>query len=326
MGTSKKGIIIVSAAAITLFAANAAVNTYIASEIEEKVKETLVKIEDEGGPREMLTYGDISYSWISSTATFEDLEIEMDGGGYLRAEEFQFAGDPKAFPSMEDMKAGNIAGEFEDVKLAFSELRLKNEEMTLTMGKGACEIDARLTADEEFFFRNLRIHLDDASLLAEGDALKVGSLQWSMESEQEVNLMALEDGLSGVKSVEDFGVTFDIKDFELPSNVADDMDLDEFGIVNLEGSDLNFAAEKVGDEMNLDLFLDSRSVGQIDLGCSFDLSQNPEDPELDLVLEMDHIKGRLFEMFSELNLEKVGDHGFRFAYAGKASAIGGALN
>ena len=324
---NKKLIILISAI-LLLIVLNTVINSFAVSAIEEKISDFKQELVDEGAPNDFIMYDDMSYSFLSSTVSFDNVRINMDDDEYLTLDEISINIDPDELPSFDELNDGKFKSYLlNNLNLSGSELSLIGLEIVDRREKYKIEelelsFDGKImSGDDAFFIQKMSLHLKDLDILTRDFDMTIQEIGFELDFDQTINLLEMEDMSKKEIIAIDGQLKCYMKDFFLPKTLTREMDLDDLGIKNLNGILAEFEVNKNNDNVNFEFVIKTKSLGDLDIDSKIDLSGDIDDPIIKLDIKLDNLDSELYSLFRRSKLEKKGNDGFKLEYKGPVSGL-----
>ena len=314
---NKKPLFITAAFVVLCFAGLALINSFIAEKIDDAISDQIREIENESNLE--IYYDDLTYNLLTTTITLEDFEFSEN---------------------KDIIEVGTI-----DLKIGLSTLRTLSEsgkdaalsDFTLTcyemdafvnresfeMAQGTLEYSGRISIkDQEITIRSLRIEMEEFESNAEDMSFEVGYVLFHGD--------AGDDGLdfetisnmneASWIAMTDIELKTKISDLDLPLASTREMELDEIGIETLLIHNLEFNANRIGDDLSLFFALDTDMAEGL-LDCAVDFSKSESDPEMEIELSLNNLDRDIRKILEKtVDWEKDRDE-FEFEFSGLVSEL-----
>lgn len=319
---NKKLVILISAI-LLLIVLNTVINSFAASAIEDKIsdfKQELVW--REGAPNNFLEYDDISYSFLSSTVSFDNVRINMDDDEYLSLDEISINIDPDELPSFDELNDGKFNLNLSGSELSLIGLEVVDRREKFKIGELELSFDGKIISDDAFFAEKMYLNLKDLDISSRDLDVTIGEMGYELDFDKNINLYEIEDmSMEEISSLKGQCKWY-IKDFFLPKKLTREMDLDDLGINNLDGSLAEIEVNIDNNDMNFEFVLKTKSLGDLDIESEIDLSGDIDDPMIELDIELDNLDSELYRLFRRSQyFEKKGDDGYKLEYKGPVSGL-----
>ena len=319
---NKKLVILISAI-LLLIVLNTVINSFAASAIEDKIsdfKQELVW--REGAPNNFLEYDDISYSFLSSTVSFDNVRINMDDDEYLSLDEISINIDPDELPSFYELNDGKFNLNLSGSELSLIGLEVVDRREKFKIGELELSFDGKIISDDAFFAEKMYLNLKDLDISSRDLDVTIGEMGYELDFDKNINLYEIEDmSMEEISSLKGQCKWY-IKDFFLPKKLTREMDLDDLGINNLDGSLAEIEVNIDNNDMNFEFVLKTKSLGDLDIESEIDLSGDIDDPMIELDIELDNLDSELYRLFRRSQyFEKKGDDGYKLEYKGPVSGL-----
>lgn len=319
---NKKLVILISAI-LLLIVLNTVINSFAASAIEDKIsdfKQELVW--REGAPNNFLEYDDISYSFLSSTVSFDNVRINMDDDEYLSLDEISINIDPDELPSFDELNDGKFNLNLSGSELSLIGLEVVDRREKFKIGELELSFDGKIIRDDAFFAEKMYLNLKDLDISSRDLDVTIGEMGYELDFDKNINLYEIEDmSMEEISSLKGQCKWY-IKDFFLPKKLTREMDLDDLGINNLDGSLAEIEVNIDNNDMNFEFVLKTKSLGDLDIESEIDLSGDIDDPMIELDIELDNLDSELYRLFRRSQyFEKKGDDGYKLEYKGPVSGL-----
>ena len=317
---NKKLVIIISAI-LLLIVLNIVINSFAASAIEEKISDFRQELASEGAPNNFITYDDLSYSFLSSTVSFDNVRINKDDDEYLTLDEISINIDPDELPSLDELNDGKFNLNLSGSELSLIGLEIVDRREKYKIGELELSFDGKIISDDAFFVEKMYLNLKDLDILSRDLDMTIEEMGCELNFDQNINLLEMEDmskkDIIGI----DGQITLYMKDFFFPKKFTREMDLDDLGINNIDGILADFEVTKDNDDINFKFILKTKSLGDVDIDSEIDLSSDIDDPIIKLDIKLDNLDSELYRLFRRSKLEKKGNDGFKLEYNGPISGL-----
>lgn len=331
-----KRILITLAVIILILAIiNTAINMY-ASSVAEKELQTFIS--ENGVPENAFQYGDVYFSVLFSTITFNDITINLDeyigeNLGEIEFDELEITFDRDTFPESNAMKSGIEDIEIQDLTTNIVGFSLRNDELAIRIDEGSFTFDGSIDGvNDTISLRELAISVEnlffagDEVFDGESSVISIGDFSLKFDGgEVAIDLEDLSENPSMLTSLSELEFSLQADDITLPSEVISDIELSNFGIDEITAEALKLSMNKNQDRAKFAFEFDSKSVGSTEMEIGMDFSKSTDDPMVDANIILDNLNQNIYALLLFLDLEKKGDKGFRFEYNGKLSEMTDAL-
>ena len=315
---NKKLVILISAIFL-LIVLNTVINSFAVSAIEEKISDFKQELVDEGAPNNFIMYDDMSYSFLSSTVSFDNVRINMDDDEYLTLDEISINIDPDELPSFDELNDGKFNLNLSGSELSLISLEIVDRRGKYKIGKLELSFDGRIVRDNAFFIEKMYLNLKGLDVLSRDFDMTIEEMGCELDFDQNINLLEMENMSKKEIIGTDGQLTFYMKDFFFPKKLTREMGLPN--VSNLDGVLAEFKVNKDNDDVNFEFVLKTKSLGDVDIESEIDLSGDIDDPIIELDIELDNLDSELYRLFRRSKLEKVGDDGFKLEYNGPVSGL-----
>lgn len=331
----KKKLVILISAILLLIVLNTVINSFAASAIEDKISDFKQELLGEGAsifqPNNFLEYDDISYSFLSSTVSFYNVRINMDGhhatspaydDEYLSLDEISINIDPDELPSFDEFYDGKFNLNLSGSELSLIGLEVVDRREKVSIGELELSFDGKIISDDAFFAEKMYLNLKDLDISSRDLDVTIGEMGYELDFDKNINLYEIEDmSMEEISSLKGQCKWY-IKDFFLPKKLTREMDLDDLGINNLDGSLAEIEVNIDNNDMNFEFVLKTKSFGDLDIESEIDLSGDIDDPMIELDIELDNLDSELYRLFRRSQyFEKKGDDGYKLEYKGPVSGL-----
>jgi len=318
---NKKLVILISAI-LLLIVLNTVINSFAASAIEDKISDFKQELLGEGAPNNFLEYDDISYSFLSSTVSFDNVRINMDDDEYLSLDEISINIDPDELPSFDELYYGKLNLNLSGSELSLIGLEVVDRREKFKIGELELSFDGKIISDDAFFVEKMYLNLKDLDISSRDLDVTIGEMGYELDFDKNINLYEIEDmSMEEISSLKGQCKWY-IKDFFLPKKLTREMDLDDLGINNLDGSLAEIEVNIDNNDMNFEFVLKTKSLGDLDIESEIDLSGDIDDPMIELDIELDNLDSELYRLFRRSQyFEKKGDDGYKLEYKGPVSGL-----
>ena len=157
----------------------------------------------------------------------------------------------------------------------------------------------------------------------EGGNISIGNYGLKFESENSINLMDLESEIGNIEELDylyDMSLEMNVENYDLPRAFLREFDLDEFGISELEGKEIELRLEKNNQEVDFGLELGSNSLGTIDVEGNFDFSKDIDNPYVELKLTLEDLDRNIDKMLQMSKLEET-KNGYKLDFKGSLNKL-----
>jgi len=317
---NKKLVIIISAI-LLLIILNIVINSFAASAIEEKISDFRQELAAEGAPNNFITYDDLSYSFLSSTVSFDNVRINKDDDEYLTLDEISINIDSDQLPSFDELNDGKFNLNLSGSELSLIGLEIVDRREKYKIGELELSFDGDILSDNAFFVEKMYLNLKDLDVLSRDLDMTIEEMGCELNFDRNINLFEMEDmSIKDIIGI-DGQITLYMKDFFFPKKFTREMDLDDLGINNIDGILANFEVTKDNDDVNFEFILKTKSLGDVDIDSEIDLSSDIDDPIIKLDIKLDNLDSELYRLFRRSKLEKKGNDGFKLEYNGPISGL-----
>ena len=316
-----KKLVILISAILLLIVLNTVINSFAVSAIEEKISDFRQELVDEGAPNDFIMYDDMSYSFLSSTVSFDNVRINMDDDEYLTLDEISINIDPDELPSFDELNDGKFNLNLSGSELSLIGLEIVDRREKYKIGELELSFDGKIISDDAFFVEKMYLNLKDLDILSRDLDMTIEEMGCELNFDQNINLLEMEDmskkDIIGI----DGQITLYMKDFFFPKKFTKEMDLDDLGINNIDGILADFEVTKDNDDINFKFILKTKSLGDVDIDSEIDLSSDIDDTIIKLDIKLDNLDSELYRLFRRSKLEKKGNDGFKLEYNGPISGL-----
>lgn len=316
-----KKIVILISLILLLIVLNTVINSFAAYAIEEKISDFRQELVDEGAPNDFIMYDDMSYSFLSSTVSFDNVRINMDDDEYLTLDEISINIDPDELPSFDELNDGKFNLNLSGSELSLISLEIVDRRGKYKIGKLALSFDGKIISDNAFFIEKMYLNLKGFDVLSRDFDMTIEEMGCELDFDQNINLLEIEN----MSKKEIIGIDGQLrcymKEFFFPKKLTREMDLDDLGVNNLDGILAEFKVNKDNYDVNFELVLKTKSLGDVDIQSEIDLSGDIDDPMIELDIELDNLDSELYRLFKRSKLEKEGNDGFKLEYNGTVSGL-----
>ena len=315
---SNKKFVIITSIFIVLFITNSVVNTVISSKIEEKISDFLKDSDKEFE----IKYEDISYSFLNSKITFEEIEMNFNDGEYIQIEELELTVDRNDLPSMKEIKEGNFNILLTNSEINLTKIKLVNRDVLSEVEYLELSLNGQINPNEnELNFNYFDLRLNELEIYAEEEKLELGNLEFELDSDDLINIVKFNELYREIDDLSDLSITFNLDNFILPDELTKELDLDDIGIRELEGKEFSMEITKNDDDFNLDFDLDTQDLGELSLEAEMDFSKNKNDPFLNLEVSLKNLDDNFTKILKRTKLVEDGENSFRLNYEGNINDI-----
>ena len=314
---NKKPLFIAAAFVVLCFAGLAFINSFIAEKIDDAISDQIREIENESDVK--MDYDDLRYNLLTTTMTLEDFE-------FIEDKDIIEVGTIDLKIGLGTLRTLSESGKdaaLSDFTLTCYEMDAFVDRESFEMAQGTIEYSGRISIkDQEFTIRSLRIELEEFESHAEYMAFEVGHFLFYGD--------AGDDGLdfetisnmneASWIALRDIELKTKISDLDLPIASTREMELDEMGIETLLIYDLEFNANRIGDDLALFFALDTdMAEGMLD--CAVDFSKSESDPEMEIELSLNNLDKDIRKILAKnVDWEKGRDE-LEFEFSGLVSEL-----
>tara|TARA_B100001113_G_C21112820_1_gene624001 strand:+ start:1364 stop:2332 length:969 start_codon:yes stop_codon:yes gene_type:complete len=306
---------IIAGVIILLLIVNVSLNTYATSKIEDELKSVTKDFPN-------FKYEDISYSFISSTLSFENLYIGEDDE-WVKAESLTLKINPEEFPTKEEFEKMDFEIDLSDSELIIENLKLVDDDNILKLKSLSYSFNGSFNYKEETLNSdNLNINLEGLDVSTRKEDLSLDKLEIEFRSSDFINLNPsdFEDQLEKITDLNDLYLDINIENYNIPRAITRELDLDDFGIRKLTGNIIKFEMEKDDEEIDFDFQFGSNSLGSVDLEVSLDISEDIDNPNIKLELTLEDLNKDLNRMLQKAKLDET-DNGFSLEFDGTVNEL-----
>ncbi len=306
---------IIAGVIILLLIVNVSLNTYATSKIEDELKSVTKDFPN-------FKYEDISYSFISSTLSFENLYIGEDDE-WVKAESLTLKINPEEFPTKEEFEKMDFEIDLSDSELIIENLKLVDDDNILKLKNLSYSFNGSFNYKEETLNSdNLNINLEGLDVSTRKEDLSLDKLEIEFRSSDFINLNPsdFEDQLEKITDLNDLYLDINIENYNIPRAITRELDLDDFGIRKLTGNIIKFEMEKDDEEIDFDFQFGSNSLGSVDLEVSLDISEDIDNPNIKLELTLEDLNKDLNRMLQKAKLDET-DNGFSLEFDGTVNEL-----
>ncbi|NVJ89431.1 MAG: hypothetical protein HWD82_08325 [Flavobacteriaceae bacterium] len=317
---SNKKIVIITSIFIVLFITNSVVNTVISSKIEEKISDFLKDSDKEFE----IKYEDISYSFLNSKITFEEIEMNFNDGEYIQIEELELTVDRNDLPSMKEIKEGNFNILLTNSEINLTKIKFVNRDVLSEVEYLELSLNGQINPNEnELNFNYFDIRLNELEISPNKDEgkLELGNLEFELDSDDLINIVKFNELYGEIDDLSDLSIKFNLDNFILPHDLTKQLDLDDIGIRELEGKEFSMEITKNDDDLNLDFDLNTQYLGELSLEAEMDFSKNKNDPFLNLEVSLKNLDENFTKILKRTKLVEDGENSFRLNYEGNINDI-----
>ena len=310
-------ILIATLIIIVLLVINTVVNSVISSKIDEEISDFLKEIEKEN----IVKYENISYSFLSSKLTFDQIEYKEDEREYIQIEELELTIDRDELPSMNEIKEGNFILSLSDSEINASKIKFVDRDQLMKVEQIESSFDGKINPDEDDYnFKHLNLVLNGLEMDADDVKMELGNLELELYSNNFINLTNLFE-IEELQSLNNLSIRINLDNYKIPRELSKEMDLNKFGIREIEGKRLSFEIEKDDDDLDLDFELNTQNLGNLSLEAEMDFSKSQKDPYLNLEISLDNLNDDFTKVLKTTKFEEKGQNSFEFNYDGNLMEI-----
>ena len=314
-----KKIIVILGVLFLLLIINTSVNMVATGKIDDEIQSTIKDLNV--GDDVEIEYEDISYSFISSTLSFDNISIGEDDE-YLKIEELSIKFDPDAIPSKKDLQDGKLEVDLSDFKLSLENLKFVADGAVFKQKKLNINFDGSFSGDM-LSTKYLLIDAEGTDLSADGIGASIGNLGIKFESENSINIMDIEREVGKIKGFDDLNdmsLEMNVENYDLSRAIVKEFNLDDLGISELEGKEIELRFAKDNQEVDFGLELGSESIGSIDVEGNLDFSKDTDDPYVELKLTLEDLDKNIDKMLKMSKLKET-KNGYELDFEGSLNKL-----
>lgn len=316
--TNKKILISTVVIIITLIITNTVVNSFISSKIDEEISDFL----KENDKKNITKYENISYSFLSSKLTFDEIEINKDEDEYIQIEKLELTYNRDELPSVSEIKEGNFILSVSDLEINASNIKFVTEDKFFKIKQIESSFNGKIIPNEvDFNFKHLGLVLNGFEMDVDDVEIEFGNLELVIDSDNFINLKNIDNNKGELQEFDNLSIKLNLDNYKIPREVTREMDLDEIGIREIEGKEFSVEVSKYDDNLNLNFKLDTQNLGELSLEAEMDFSKNQEDPYLNLEISLDNLNDDFTKILKTTKLKEKGENNFRFRYEGNLKDI-----
>ena len=317
----KKKIIVILGVLFLLLIINTSVNMVATGKIDDEIQSTIKDLNV--GDDVEIEYEDISYSFISSTLSFDNISIGEDDE-YLKIEELSIKFDPDAIPSKKDLQDGKLEVDLSDFKLSLENLKFVADGAVFKQKKLNINFDGSFSGEKNMLStKYLLIDAEGIDLSNDGIGASIGNLGIKFESENSLNIMDIEREIEKIKGFDDLGdmsLEMNVENYDLSRAIVKESNLDNLGISELEGKEIEYRFAKDNQEVDFGLELVSESLGSIDVEGNLDFSKDTDDPYVELKLTLEDLDKNIDKMLKMSKLKET-KNGYELDFEGRLNKL-----
>lgn len=333
LGNKYAAKLIIGALVVLLIIAHTLINVKVAANIAATIADINNGLEEAGAPPHFLEYGELSYSFLYSTITLKDVVIDDKDKFDFRAKEVRLKLNRNDFDEIEALEdlSDLTALEISDLRIAIEGMQF-NFDNEVEAWANQLEIEfkgtiANMDNDPELLVNHLVVLLKEADLGDNQAYLGVASMELILDSDQQLNLMELDElDPTFVTVADDFDFYWKIKGLELPAILSRELELDNLGLGRIEAESILVESNIDNKEFAMVLALEAKGYGTFNVDASLDFGENKDDPYMYLGLHMEDLDRKLDRLFRGVGFESNGDKGYDFEYDGLMSGMEGVLS
>jgi hypothetical protein len=259
--------IIVLVIIIVLIITNTVVNSVISSKIDEQLSDFLKEVEQE----DKVKYESISYSFLSSKLTFDKIEYIEDEREYIQIEELGLTFDRDELPSKDEFEEGNFILSLSDSEINASKIKFVDGEQSMIIEQIESSFNGKINPDEDDFnFKHLKLLLNGLEMDVDDVKMELGNLELELDSDDFINLTNLDSEIEELQSLNNLSIKLNLDNYKIPRELSKEMDLDEIGILEIEGKKISLEISKDEDDLNFNFELDTKELGELSLEAEMD--------------------------------------------------------
>jgi len=276
--TKKKVLISTVVIIITLIITNTVVNSFISSKIDEEISDFLKENDKKNGTK----YENISYSFLSSKLTFDEIEINKDEDEYIQIEKLELTFDRDELPSVSEIKEGNFILSVSDLEFNASNIKFVIEDNFFKIKQIESSFNGKINPNEvDFNFKHLGLVLNGFEMDVDDVEIEFGNLELVIDSDNFISLKNLDNNKGELQEFDNLSIKLNLDNYKIPREVTREMDLDEIGIREIEGKEFSVEISKDEDDLNLNFELDIQELGELSLEGELDINDLKKLSNLD---------------------------------------------
>lgn len=305
---NNKKTIIVLGIVILIFVTNGIVNSIAKSKIKNELESITKDLEN-------FSYDNISYSYISSTLSFENIYIG-ENDNYVKIEEFSIEINPNALPSKKEIEEWDFETKISDLNLSVENFTAVEDDLLFEIKSSDLSFNGNFNSKKESLNTNrLTLDLEGLDISDGRDEAILKSLEIKFKSDEYIDFEDLEDKAENITDLGNIFLEIKADDYTFSKSITKELDLDEIGISELSGKIFDVIIEKEDDEIDFDFQLASNLIGNIEIETNVDFAKDLNNPIIELEIELENLN-RDFNRILKRSKLKETKRGFKLDFEG----------
>lgn len=305
---NNKKTIIVLGIVILIFVTNGIVNSIAKSKIKNELESITKDLEN-------FSYDNISYSYISSTLSFENIYIG-ENDNYVKIEEFSIEINPNALPSKKEIEEWDFETKISDLNLSVENFTAVEDDLLFEIKSSDLSFNGNFNSKKESLNTNrLTLDLEGLDISDGRDEAILKSLEIEFKSDEYIDFVDLEDKAENITDLGNIFLEIKADDYTFSKSITKELDLDEIGISELSGKIFDVIIEKEDDEIDFDFQLASNLIGNIEIETNVDFAKDLNNPIIELEIELENLN-RDFNRILKRSKLKETKRGFKLDFEG----------
>lgn len=305
---NNKKTIIVLGIVILIFVTNGIVNSIAKSKIKNELESITKDLEN-------FSYDNISYSYISSTLSFENIYIG-ENDNYVKIEEFSIEINPNALPSKKEIEEWDFETKISDLNLSVENFTAVEDDLLFEIKSSDLSFNGNFNSKKESLNTNrLTLDLEGLDISDGRDEAILKSLEIEFKSDEYIDFVDLEDKAENITDLGNIFLEIKADDYTFSKSITKELDLDELGISELSGKIFDVIIEKEDDEIDFDFQLASNLIGNIEIETNVDFAKDLNNPIIELEIELENLN-RDFNRILKRSKLKETKRGFKLDFEG----------
>ena len=305
---NNKKTIIVLGIVILIFVSNGIVNSIAKSKIKNELESITKDLEN-------FSYDNISYSYISSTLSFENIYIG-ENDNYVKIEEFSIEINPNALPSKKEIEEWDFETKISDLNLSVENFTAVEDDLLFEIKSSDLSFNGNFNSKKESLNTNrLTLDLEGLDISDGRDEAILKSLEIEFKSDEYIDFEDLEDKAENITDLGNIFLEIKADDYTFSKSITKELDLDEIGISELSGKIFDVIIEKEDDEIDFDFQLASNLIGNIEIETNVDFAKDLNNPIIELEIELENLN-RDFNRILKRSKLKETKRGFKLDFEG----------
>ena len=305
---NNKKTIIVLGIVILIFVSNGIVNSIAKSKIKNELESITKDLEN-------FSYDNISYSYISSTLSFENIYIG-ENDNYVKIEEFSIEINPNALPSKKEIEEWDFETKISDLNLYVENFTAVEDDLLFEIKSSDLSFNGNFNSKKESLNTNrLTLDLEGLDISDGRDEAILKSLEIEFKSDEYIDFEDLEDKAENITDLGNIFLEIKADDYTFSKSITKELDLDEIGISELSGKIFDVIIEKEDDEIDFDFQLASNLIGNIEIETNVDFAKDLNNPIIELEIELENLN-RDFNRILKRSKLKETKRGFKLDFEG----------